>query len=123
MGNDGFMSPVNARLSTGNGNGKYYAQMQTNGDLCVNSGIGADGNILCIGKSGVLSGSVSGQSGDLILHSSSGRVILKPDQTDNNASVIFSPVENGLAGNFCYLPGENPGNTMFGPASTNPHCL
>jgi hypothetical protein len=52
MGTDGFINPTNPKL--GFGDSKYYAALQTNGDMCVNNGKGAGGNLACVGNSGLL---------------------------------------------------------------------
>jgi hypothetical protein len=54
IGNSGFINPTNPILrydDTG-----YYVAMQTDGDLCVNNGAGAGGNMACLGKSGFIGG-------------------------------------------------------------------
>jgi len=52
IGTNGFINPTNPTLrydDTG-----YYLAMQTDGDMCVNNGKGASGNIACVGNSGLL---------------------------------------------------------------------
>ena len=52
IGTSGFINPINPKLGFG-GTG-YSVDLQSNGDMCVNSGKGANGNIACIGNSGFL---------------------------------------------------------------------
>ena len=61
MGPSGFINPTNPVLGFG-GTG-YYVDLQSNGDLCVNNGKGAGGNLACVGNSGVLTPKISNLSG------------------------------------------------------------
>ena len=74
IGTSGFINPTNPKLGFG-GTG-YYVDLQTNGDMCVNNGKGAGGNLGCIGASGVLTPKISNLSASRIIlaykeHSSS----------------------------------------------------
>lgn len=64
MGTDGFINPTNPKLGFGGTNS--YVALQSNGDMCVNNGKGAGGNLACIGNSGLLATRVCDLGGTCI---------------------------------------------------------
>jgi len=88
MGTDGFINTTNPKLGFG-GTG-YYVDLQSNGDLCVNNGKGANGNLACIGNSGFI-----GATGNI---TTNGNISTKSN--GNTTSSIYTGLLYTNAGNY-----------------------